>query len=57
LWGETPAAIPNQSSQPIESQNLTNVIAATIGLIGHSEVPDWFMMNVVEANKTFTYFG
>jgi hypothetical protein len=57
LWGETPAAIPNQSSRPIESQNLTNVIAAGIGLIGHSEVPDWYMANVVETNKTFTYFG
>jgi hypothetical protein len=57
LWGETPAAIPNQSSRPIESLNLTNVIATGIGLIGHSEVPDWYMVNVVEANKTFTYFG
>ncbi len=57
LWGEGPTALPNQSGQPIPSQNLTGVIAPGIGPIGHDEVHDWYMANVVETNKTFTYFG
>jgi hypothetical protein len=57
LWGEGPTALPNQSGQPIPSQNLTGVIAPGIGLIGHDEVHDWYMANVVDTNKTFTYFG
>lgn len=56
LWGETASDLPNQSSQPIQEQNLTNVTAAGIGLIGHYEVPVWYLMNVVDANKTFTDF-
>jgi hypothetical protein len=56
LWGETASALPNQSAPPIEEKNLTNVTAAGIGLIGHSEVYDWYLANVVNANKTFTYF-
>jgi hypothetical protein len=56
LWGEPPAALPNQSGQPIQSVNLTNVNAPGIGFIGHSEVHDWYQANVVNANKTFTYF-
>jgi hypothetical protein len=56
LWGEPPASIPNQSSVPIESKNLTNVIAAGIGLIGHDEIHDWYTANVVDTNETFTYF-
>ncbi|MGH7170952.1 MAG: hypothetical protein ACRELG_11795 [Gemmataceae bacterium] len=57
FWGETASAIPDQSAQPVEEQNLTNVTAAGIGLIGHSEVHDWYLANVVDANETFTYFG
>jgi hypothetical protein len=57
LWGELPSALPNQSSQPIASQNLTNVIAPGIGLIGHEEVPLWYLANVVDTDKTFDYFG
>ncbi len=57
LWGETAATIPNESARPIQEQNLTNVNAPGIGFIGHSEVHDWYLVNVVEANKTFTYFG
>jgi hypothetical protein len=57
FWGETPSAIPDQSSQPIESQSLTNVVAPGIGRIGHDEVHDWYLANVVDTNKTFTYFG
>jgi hypothetical protein len=57
LWGEVPSALPNQSGQPIPSQNLTGVIAPGIGLIGHDEVHDWYMANVIDPNKTFTYFG
>jgi hypothetical protein len=54
LWGEGPSALPNQSGQPIPSQNLTGAIAPGIGLIGHDEVHDWYMANVVETNTTFT---
>ncbi|MHB1425743.1 MAG: lipase family protein [Gemmataceae bacterium] len=57
LWGEMSAAIPNQSAQPIESRNLTNATAPGIGLIGHSEVPNWYLANVVDTKETFTYFG
>jgi hypothetical protein len=57
LWGELPSALPNQSSQPIESQNLTNVIAPGIGLVGHEEVPLWYLANVVNTDKTFDYFN
>jgi hypothetical protein len=57
LWGEGPTALPNQTGQPIPSQNLTGVIAPGIGLIGHDEVHDWYTANVVETNKTFTFFG
>jgi len=56
LWGELPSAIPNQSAQPIEAKDLTNGSAAGIGLIGHGEMPDWYLANVVDTNKTFTYF-
>jgi hypothetical protein len=57
LWGELPSALPNQSSQSIRSQNLTNVTAPGIGLIGHEQVPDWYLVNVVDPDKTFDYFG
>lgn len=57
LWGETASALPDQSAQPIEEKSLTNVTASGIGLIGHDEVHDWYLANVVDANKTFTYFG
>ncbi len=36
---------------------MTGMIAAGIGLIGHSEIPDWYLANVVDTNETFTYFG
>jgi hypothetical protein len=55
LWGEPAGAIPNQSAQPIEEQKLTNVFAPKIGLIGHSEVPLWYIANVASAKETFTY--
>jgi hypothetical protein len=57
LWGEAPSDLINQSDQPIESKNLTDVNAAGIGLIGHSEVPDWYLVNVVDTDQTFDYFG
>jgi hypothetical protein len=57
FWGETASALPDQSAQPIEEKNLTNVVAPGIGLIGHYEMPRWYLANVVDANKTFTYFG
>jgi hypothetical protein len=57
LWGETAASLPNDSGQPIEQVDLTDVFAAGIGLIGHAEVPQWYLENVVYKNETFTYFG
>jgi hypothetical protein len=57
LWGELPSALPNQSGQAIEARSLTNVVAAGIGRIGHSEVPNWYLANVVDTNETFNYFG
>jgi hypothetical protein len=55
FWGEQTSALPNQSAQSIVETNLTNVIAPGIGLIGHYEVPLWYLDNVVYKNKTFTY--
>lgn len=57
LWGEMPSALPNLSNRPIEGRNLTDTIAPGIGLIGHTEVPAWYMANVVQTDKTFDYFG
>ena len=57
FWGEMASALPNQSGQPIEELNLTNMTAPGIGLIGHYDVHDWYLANVVDTNETFTYFG
>ncbi len=57
FWGDPPSEILNESAQPILEQNLTNAIDPGIGLIGHVEVHDWYLANVVDTNKTFTYFG
>lgn len=57
FWGELPSSIPDHSAAPIRSVNLTNLVAPGIGLIGHVEVHDWYMANVVDTDKTFTYFG
>ena len=54
-WGQTASALINQSAQPIREKNLTNVTAPGIGLIGHTETHDWYLANVVDANKTFSY--
>ena len=35
---------------------MTNAMAGGIGLIGHTEVHDWYQANVVNRNDTFTYF-
>lgn len=56
-WGERAASLPDQSAHPIEEKNLTNLFASGIGLIGHSEVPLWYLANVVNTKETFTYFG
>jgi hypothetical protein len=57
LWGEPPTTIPNQSGQPIESMSLTGVKAPGVGLVGHDEVHQWYQVNVVNTNKTFTFFN
>jgi hypothetical protein len=56
LWGEGPGQIVNQSGQPLESMNLTDVNAPGVGLVGHSEVYQWYQVDVVGAGKTFNYF-
>lgn len=57
LWGEMQSALPNESGQPIESVNLTNVDIPGIGPVGHSESHLWYLLNVVANNDTFTNFG
>jgi hypothetical protein len=57
LWGNSPGQIANQSGQPIEAMNLTNVHDHGVGIVGHSEVHLWYKKNVVDANQTFNYFG
>lgn len=54
-WGQTASALIDQSAQPIKERNVTSVNAPGIGLIGHSEVPDWYMANVVATKETFTF--
>ncbi len=54
LWGERAASLINQSGQPIKETNLSNVFATGIGLIGHSDVPLWYLANVVETHKALT---
>ncbi len=56
-WGETAASLPDRSAHPVAQKNLTNVYAANIGLVGHDEVPLWYLMNVVSTNETFAYVG
>ncbi len=56
FWGDPASAIVNESGQPIQESNLTNVVAPGIGPIGHVEVHDWYLANVVDTNRTFTYF-
>jgi hypothetical protein len=57
LWGDPPAEIRNDSAQPIQERNLTNTTASGIGLIGHTEVHDWYLANVVDRKDTFTNFA
>ncbi len=57
LWGVPPFLVPNLSGAPIQEQNLTQTVAPGIGLIGHSEVHDWYLANVIKTDRTFTYFG
>lgn len=56
LGGLPAGDITDYSSVPIEQLNLTDVFAANIGLIGHAEIPTWYLDNVVYMNRTFTYF-
>jgi hypothetical protein len=57
LGGVPAASIADYSSCPIQQMNLTDVFAANLGLIGHAEVPFWYLMNVVVSNQTFNYFA
>jgi len=55
LWGEGPNnGIINQSANAIQWHNLTGVVDPTIGpsgraigLIGHSEITDWYETHIV----------
>jgi hypothetical protein len=55
LWGETAASIVDQSGVVIEQKSLTNMFVPGLGLIGHAEVPLWYMDYVVGTNSTFDY--
>jgi len=57
LWGERAASLINQSGQPIKETNLTNVFATGIGLIGHADVPLWYLANIVDPNEAFAVLG
>jgi hypothetical protein len=57
LWGETPTTLFNQSGQSIDSLDLTGAMAPGGGLVGHSEVHDWYEANVAAKDQTFTFFG
>jgi hypothetical protein len=57
LWGDPPSEIRNDSAHPILDRTLTNVNAPGIGLIGHTETHSWYEANVVDTNRTFTYFS
>ncbi|MGD0768541.1 MAG: hypothetical protein ABSB42_10155 [Tepidisphaeraceae bacterium] len=50
LWGEGPNnGIINNSGTTIHWTNLTSAAGNTINPIGHSEVPIWYTLNVVDA--------
>jgi hypothetical protein len=57
IWGEPAGDIPDHCAQPIEQMVLTNVFAPKLGLIGHAEVPLWYLEYVVDTDQTFSYFG
>jgi hypothetical protein len=51
LWGEGPTnGIINKSSAAIHWINLTSAAGNTTTAIGHSEVPLWYLQNVVDKN-------
>ncbi len=54
LWGDSPGQINNQSGvSPTLVQNLTGNATPALGLIGHSEVPDWYDTNIVQQRLIF----
>jgi hypothetical protein len=58
LWGEgeNDNTIVNNSGHAIHWGNLTNEIDQLLGLIGHSEVHDWYYLRVVQEGLTFGDF-
>lgn len=60
LWGEGPSdGIINQSGSPIQWHNLSDVVDSTLGPngkklgpIGHTEVPEWYLVHVVEVGAS-----
>jgi hypothetical protein len=57
LWGEPPSNLINQSGRPIHSVNLTGAPAPRGGVVGHSEVHDWYQAHVAATDQTFTFFS
>ena len=65
LWGEGPNdGIIEDSASPIEWHNLTDNVDTSdgpdglaIGPIGHSEVPTWYLMHVVDAGLASSVAG
>jgi hypothetical protein len=65
LWGEGPAdGIINHTNAPIHWYNLTDIVDSTggpnggrIGPIGHSEVPMWYEVHVVDAGIAYLVGG
>jgi hypothetical protein len=56
-WGEPPSDLINQSGRPIHTMNLTGASAPKGGLVGHSEVHQWYEVNVAQKGQTFTFFS
>jgi hypothetical protein len=53
LWGEDQSLIINQSSAHLGILDLTGTVDASLGFIGHSEVPLWYDEWVVRTGKVF----
>lgn len=55
IWGqgEGDGIIINRTKTPIRWKNLTSVIDPSIGVIGHSDVHQWYRRNVLERGHAF----
>ena len=53
LWGEDPSHMDNKAGIVVNSFDLTDLTLAGFGIIGHSEVHDYYQRYVVDTNQTF----